>query len=229
MRNEWEGIAFSDLDRAISIRNLAEALMDSNRVTEAEKRAQQARRLIPRWTQHIVVSEVEYLRGRIAIRLGLDEDDIIARFEECRSRALATNYMMLVAIAEARLFWRQPRQRSAEFFDDASWAERATKLALFEQHAWCARVLISGRLRAARRFGERGELGKARAELADARRLIDANAAFDQGSDRQRIAALHGGLRSTRVTARSGGRRGSSYTHGPRNSQTIHGKYGNSR
>jgi hypothetical protein len=194
IEREWEGIVYSDLDRAITIRNLAEALMDSDRAADAETRAQQARRLLPPWTQHIAVSEVEYLRGRIAIRLGLEEEEILARFEECRKRALATNYMMLVAIVEARMFWRQLEQQSAELFDDAGWAERAKKLTLFARHAWVARVLIKGRLCAARRLGERGERGRARSELADAQHLVDMNPAFDQGSDRQRNATLHAGL-----------------------------------
>lgn len=194
IEHEWEAIPYSDLDRAITIRNLAEALMDASRVAEAEKRALQARRLIPHWTHHVVVSELEYLRGRIAIRLRLDREEIIGQFEVCRQKALAKGYMMLVAIVEARMFWLQPTQDSAEFFDDGGWGERAKRLNIFERHAWAARVLIKGHLRAARRLGERGERGKARVELADARRLVDDNPAFDEGSDRERNAALQAGL-----------------------------------
>ncbi len=194
VERDWEALPYSDLDRAITIRNLAEALMDSGKYDAAEQRIVQARRLIPAWTQHVVVSELEYLCGRVGIRLELDEDEISTRFRDCRAKALATNHMMMAAIVEARIFRRRPNQRSAELFEDAGWAERATSLAVFERHAWAARVLISGRLRAAHRFGARGERTKARMELADARRLLDANPAFDDGSDRDRIALLYAGL-----------------------------------
>ena len=145
---DWKAQPFSELDRAITIRNLAEALMDSGRAPEAETRIVEARQLIPNWTRHIVVSELEYLAGRLAIRLGLDENEISRRFQHCRENALATNHLMMAAIVEARMFWRaDPGQASAGLFDDGAWETLSRNLAVFERHAWAARVLIDGRLR----------------------------------------------------------------------------------
>ncbi len=192
---EWDAVPFAELDQAITRRNLAEALMDCSRFAEAEGQIGEARRLIPNWTKHPVVSELEYLDGRLAIRLGLGEAETFRRFENCREMALATNNMMMVAIVESRLFWRaDPGQDSAGLFDDVGWDVCAQRLSVFERHAWAARVQVDGRLRAARRLGKRGERAKALKELADAKRLIERNPDLDQGSDQRRIVTLFAGL-----------------------------------
>ncbi len=192
---EWDAVPFAELDQAITRRNLAEALMDCSRLAEAEGEVGKARRLIPNWTRHAVVSELEYLDGRLAIRLTLGEAEIRSRFENCREMALATNNMMMVAIVESRLFWRaDPGQDSAGLFDDAGWGVCAQRLSVFERHAWAARVQVDGRLRAAHRLGKRGERALALKELAEAKRLIERNPDFDQGSDQRRIVALFAGL-----------------------------------
>jgi tetratricopeptide (TPR) repeat protein len=192
---EWDAVPFAELDQAITRRNLAEALMDCSRLAEAEGELGRARRLIPNWTRHSVVAEVEYLDGRLAIRLNRGEAEIRRRFENCREMALQTNNMMMVAIVESRLFWRaDPGQDSAGSFDDARWDVCAQRLSVFERHAWAARVQVDGRLRAARRLGKRGERIRALKELANAKRLIEKNPDFDQGSDQQRIVVLFSGL-----------------------------------
>jgi len=196
---EWKTIPYAGLDYAITVRNLAEALMDSGLPKEAELRVSEARRSIPSWTQHAVVSELEYFAGRVAIRLGLDIQEVTGRFRVCREKALQTNHLMMAAIADSRLFWlNAPGQDDAGSFDDGKWLEVSKALAIFECHAWAARVIVDGRLRAARRLSKRGELGRAREELAQVRTLADANPAFSEGrresSDLRRIAVLYSGL-----------------------------------
>lgn len=190
----WEVIPHSDLDRAITVRNLAEALMEAGHADSADAHVVRARELIPPYSEHPLVSELEYLAGRIAIRRGLPEEEIRTRFEACRWKALTTNYMMMAAIVEARVFWRDPNQQDPEFFDEALCKERADRLVVFGGHLWAARVLRNGRLRAAKRLLARGERRSACAELSEARRLVDANPALDADSDRLRIAQLIAGF-----------------------------------
>lgn len=196
LERDWQTVPSADLDRAITIRNLAEALMDCERFDEAERRILEARRLIPDWTRHAVVAELEYLSGRLATRRTLPRDQIVQRFQECLHKALATNYLMMAAIVEARLFWlSDPGQESAGSFDELNWKAVSDKLAQFELHAWAARVLINGRLRSARRLGGRGERSPARQELALVHRLIDIHKGFRQGEgDRSRIVIWHAGM-----------------------------------
>ena len=198
---EWNTIAYAKLDRAITLRNLAEALMDVGRLPEAEARAAEARRGMPHGTRHVVYSELEYLAGRIAEKQKQPKGDILRRFRDCREKALLTNHLMMVAIVDSRLFWLEDRgQSDPGSFSDQEWQTVAQKLAIFERHAWAARVLTDGHLRAARRLGGRGERGRARNELAEARRIVDAHPAFAEGSgsraglsDRRRIAVLYAG------------------------------------
>lgn len=192
---EWETMPFSELDRAITIRNLAEALMDCEKHEEAAIRVVEARNLIPSWTQNIVVSELEYLYGRLAIRMGLNEGEILRRFQECLDRAKVTNHLMMFAIVGARMFWHTDTSRqSPGLFNDTKWDSFSQSLVLFKRHAWAARVLIDGELRAARRLASRGELGRAKQKMGSVRRLIEANPAFEEGSDRRRIVVLYAGL-----------------------------------
>jgi len=198
----WKAIPDSRLDRAITNRNLAEAFMDAGDLTQAEVRIVAARSMIPAGSLHPVVSELEYVAGRVAVRAleknvalagVIDLNDVSRRFEVCHQKALATNHLMMVAIVEARLFWREPDQATDMFAEDR-WAAIAEHLAPFERHAWAARVTIDGRLRAARRLAGRGERVAARSELAEARRLLCGNPDFQSGSDRSRLAALYAGL-----------------------------------
>jgi tetratricopeptide (TPR) repeat protein len=195
----WQREPHSELERAIALRNLAEAVMDAatgrGDLEKADGYVAQARRLVPKWTQHAVVSEIEYFAGRLALRLERPKEDVVRSFEQCRQLALWTNHLMMAAIAEARLFWYSDQGvEFAGLFNEAEWHARAETLLLFDRHAWAARVLIDGRLRAARRLAIRGERNAARRQLADAWRLIGANPAFDAGSDRERVVRLHAGL-----------------------------------
>jgi tetratricopeptide (TPR) repeat protein len=202
--DEWNKIPHARLDQAIALRNLSEALMDlgPDHLPEAEAYAAKARRIMPEGTRHIVYSELEYLAGRIATRRQLPKDEIIRRFVECREKALLTNHMMMAAIVESRLYWLDDRgKEDPGNFEEAKWQAVGEKLGIFEQHVWAARVLVDGHLRAARRFGGRGERGLARKELSEARRLVDANPAFAEGSgnravrsDKRRIAILYAGI-----------------------------------
>jgi tetratricopeptide (TPR) repeat protein len=195
VEQDWQTVRFADLERAITIRNLAEAMMDCRQLDDAESCITKARALIPTWTQHPVVAELEYLSGRLAIRCQLHEKEIIRRFQICLEKARLTNHLVMVVIVEVRLFWcTDLGQESATMFDDTKWGFLSGKLTSFERHNWVARVFINGRLRAARRLSGRGELSKARLELIDALRLIDASPDFDQGDDRRRIVVLYAGL-----------------------------------
>jgi CHAT domain len=192
---EWEAIPYSDLDRAITCRNLAEALMDTNELEMSEKRIVQARKLLPEWTRHVVCAELEYLAGRLAVRRKLDRTEIRRRFDVCRQKALDTNHLMMDAIVESRIFWLDDLgQTSPGDFDDAAWDKISRYLVLYRRHAWACRVLIDGRLKAAHRTSARGERGIARKELSDAFQLLEANPAFDDGSDLRRIVATYAGL-----------------------------------
>ncbi len=192
---DWEAIPHSELDRAITARNLAEAYMDCDELGEAENQASRARDLIPEWTQHPVCSELEYFWGRLAKRQKLEYREIYSRFETCLRRALDTSHLMMAKIVDDRLFWlSDPGISSAGLFDDAAWAIVSTSLSLYRRHAWAARVLINGRLRAARRLATRGERTIALKELKDVQDLISANPSFDSGDDRRRIVAFYAGL-----------------------------------
>jgi len=196
---DWKKTPHAELDYVITVRNLAEALMDCGKPREAEMRVVEARRLMPSWTQHIVVSELEYLAGRVGIRLNMDMPQVMGRFRTCREKAMQTNHLMMAAIADSRLFWlAAPSQDDAGSFDDDKWLDVLKALGIFERHAWAARVIVDGRLRAARRLSMRGELGRARDELAHVQTLVHANPALSEGrrgsSDFRRIAVLYAGL-----------------------------------
>ena len=143
-----------------------------------------------------MAAELEYVAGRLAVRRG-DEERATRCFEQARSVGLATNDLMLVAIVEARLFWREIAAQPVGEYDPGRWTKRATALAPFRRHAWVARVLIDGHLRSARRLIGGGLKRTAVAPLVDARSLLEANPAFDAGSDRDRIVAIYAGLALT--------------------------------
>jgi hypothetical protein len=58
LAREWNTIPYAKLDRAITLRNLAEALMDVDRLPEAESRVAEACRAMPAGTRHIVTPGV---------------------------------------------------------------------------------------------------------------------------------------------------------------------------
>ncbi|QCO02837.1 CHAT domain-containing protein [Azospirillum argentinense] len=198
----WEALPYSGLDQAITLRNLAEAQMTlaERRVPDAtalfESAADNlavARDRLPPNTGHPVAAELEYVAGRLAVRCG-DEELATRYFCQAKTVGLATNHLMLVAIAEARLFWRTVAHQPVADYDAGRWADRVKALLPFEGHAWTARVLIDGHLRSARRLLDNGLKRPAASALLAARTLLDANPAFDAGSDRDRIMATYAGL-----------------------------------
>lgn len=201
----WQALLDYGLDEAITLRNLAEAEMtvagrgasDAAALfdTAADDLAV-ARDRLPAHTGHPVAAELEYVAGRLAVRRG-EEERATSCFEQSRSVGLATNHLMLVAIVEARLFWREVARQAIDTYDPGGWAERVARLVPFRKHSWAARVLIDGDLRSARRLMD-GRLERAAvAPLLNAHSLLEANPAFDAGSDRDRIVASCAGLALT--------------------------------
>ncbi len=199
---DWQAVPNSGLDQAIALRNLAEARMavaeaqtptDQGMLNAADDDLAAARDRLPAHTGHIVAAELEYLAGRLAIRRG-EETQATRSFERARAVALATNQMMLAAIAEARLFWRHVGPQELDAYDPGGWVQTAKALIPFERHGWAARVLIDGHLRSARKLVHAGLNRASRGPLLAAKTLLDANPAFDRGSDRDRIVATYAGL-----------------------------------
>jgi hypothetical protein len=197
----WQALGHG-LDQAITLRNVAEAeIMVADRgalgaaslLDTAADDLAVARDRLPRNTGDPVAAELEYVAGRLAVRRG-EEEQATRCFEQARSVGLATNHMMMVAIVEARLFWREVARQPVEGYDPGEWTRRAASLALFGRHSWVARVLIDGHLRSARRLMDGRLKRAAAAPLRDARSLLEANPAFDAGSDRDRIVATSAGL-----------------------------------
>lgn len=198
----WQTLPYSGLDQAITLRNLAEArimLADQGAADatalfdKASDNLTAARDTLPLNTGHTVAAELEYVAGRLAVRRH-DEAAATACFQKARSVGLATNHLMMVAIAEARLFWREIADQPADQYDPGQWASRVRALTPFIGHAWTARVLIDGHLRSAHRLLDAGLKRQAITALHAADALLDANPAFDTGSDRDRIMATYAGL-----------------------------------
>ncbi|MBF0889761.1 MULTISPECIES: CHAT domain-containing protein [Gluconobacter] len=196
----WVTLPHSGLDQAITLRNLAEARMmlagrggDDALFDAASDDLSRARDSLPPNTGHTVAAELEYVAGRLALRRR-DKEAATAFFQQARSVGLATNHLMLVAIAEARLFWWHIEGQPAAEYDAAPWAARVAALTPFQGHAWTARVMIDGHLRSARYLLDGGLKRPAAAALSAAMALLDANPAFDAGSDRARIIATYAGL-----------------------------------
>lgn len=199
---QWQALPHSRLDQAITLRNLAEARMmlaDQGGsdldvlLSAASENLTAARDALPPHTGHTVAAEIEYVTGRLAVRLH-DEDAATSYFEKACSVGLATNHLMMVAIAEARLFWRRIANQSVDQYDPGQWTERANALTPFISHAWTARVLIDGHLRSARKLFAAGLQRPALRGLIAAQSLLEANPVFDAGSDRDRIMATCAGL-----------------------------------
>lgn len=200
--SRWQALPCSRLDQAITLRNLAEARMmladqgggeSAALLHEAGGDLAAARDALPPHTGHTVAAEIEYVAGRLAVRLH-DEDAATSYFERACSVGLATNHLMMVAIAEARLFWRRIADQPVDQYDPGQWTDHVKALKPFISHAWTARVLIDGHLRSARKLLAAGLQRPALRELSASQSLLEANPGFDAGSDRERIMATHAGL-----------------------------------
>lgn len=198
----WQALPHSRLDQAITLRNLAEARMmladqgggdPAVLLGDASGNLTAARDALPPHTGHTVAAEIEYVAGRLAVR-NHDEHAATSCFERACSVGLATNHLMMVAIAEARLFWRRIVDQPVDQYDPGQWTEHVDILTPFVRHAWTARVLIDGHLRSARKLLAAGLRRPALRGLSDAQSLLEANPEFDAGSDRDRIMATCAGL-----------------------------------
>jgi CHAT domain len=195
---EWQAKPGSGLDRAVVLRNLAEAEMNVADDTGgdpsviyrgAQATLDAARDLLPANTGHLVAAEIEYTAARAAERAD-DSDGARRLLDRCVQVAMATNHFMIAAIAEARKFWMDaPPASPGNSFDPGGWEECAKALHPYQRHAWTARVLINGHLRTARRLIAQNVPRAALPSAREARALICANPAFDQGGDRMRIVA----------------------------------------
>ena len=194
--NAWETIPGYDLDAAITLRNLSEAEMTLGDLGSAWGDLAKARDKLPANTGDPLAAELEYFAGRLAIRRE-DEESATDCFKRAKAVGRARNHLMLAAIAEARLFWREVARESLDEYDPGEWEKRKEDLLPYKSHAWAARVLIDGYLRSARRLADRGRMRLAGPPLRAAHALLAANPAFDQGSDRRRIVATCAGLAVT--------------------------------
>jgi hypothetical protein len=204
---ERELLARSDakLARAILMRNLAEAYIAlaavpgsnaSRQLDLAQDCIVTGRKALPPHSGHSVVGEIEYVDAKLAERKGRTKDDVLARFERCRDVALRTNHLMLSYIVEARLLWACLRGRDidAGAFRPSEWRGLVTRLSVFKDHGWAARVLIIGHLRAAWYHAQKRESRPAMVQLENAGKLISATPDFDGRSDRERIGAYYAAL-----------------------------------
>ena len=201
---EWLTLPRSGLQRAIVLRNMAEARMTTAGDVAAIRRSaleravsdvDDARDALPSGTAHHVASELEYVRGRLRIRLADPLADIEKQFKLCRRVALGTNHLMMAAIAKSRLFWiKMASTPSTTSFDPGAWRERVGALEPYTRHAWAARVLIDGHLRAARRLCDQGKTTAALGFAEDAFAILAANPAFDRGDDIRRRVEAHAAI-----------------------------------
>jgi len=180
---EWQQDAEAAIDVAVVLRNYAECVRTGHAPgTTAWQRAKEmlihAKDLLKDNRDIPIYAELEYERARVA--MAEQQPNAGDLLEAARQAAAASGHLMLVAICEARRFWR------FDSFDPARWAEAEASLSAFPHHGWAVRTLVDGRLRAARRVTDVGLACRfLLANLED----LDRNPAFDAGSDRLRIAA----------------------------------------
>lgn len=202
--NDWSEFQGANLDLAIALRNLAEAHLDVGdtqvddreaQYKEAEFNLRRARDMLPADSADPVVTEIEYVAGRLLQRRSEDNRAVITQFERCEKVGEQTNNIMRAAIARARLFWLKALSvEESKSFDPGNWDERAEELSPFDRHGWVARVTVNGHLRCARRLLAAGLNRQARGYLMQAKGILDDNPDFDRGKDRQRIVQVQAGL-----------------------------------
>jgi tetratricopeptide (TPR) repeat protein len=194
---EWSDDPDATIDLAVVKRNYAECLrslaqgVEDERLRRSRELLGEARALMRGHPEAPLTAEIFYELSRDA---EARSDQIAAReyLDECRSAAGRSGHFMVLAIAEARAFWRH------EPFVLGRWEEIAERLAAFPAHGWAVRTLIDGRLRAARQLMAAAEGDTARRYLLANLNDLERNPSFDQGSDRFRIAATYAGLEITR-------------------------------
>lgn len=187
---EWRMFPDPLLDRVIVWRNYAECLRELAETGDPEWVSSRARgrQLIDQakatalkfYRNSTVVSELLYEEARFAEREGNDEE-AQRLLEECRLTALRTRHLMMLAIAESRIFWKAPK-------DLSRWLRIRDKLTGFTMHGWPTRVLIDGDLAFAAFALEHGNLNDAVAFTNGVDRVLREHPAFVHGSDARRRA-----------------------------------------
>lgn len=191
---EWSGTPDAVIDVATVKRNYAEclrALSAGNRQDPAWRRAKDilsdAADDMSGYTQHPLLAELHYERAKVALAEG-DCDAARDALKDCIRVARQGRSEMLAAIATARDFWvYRP-------FDLGRWQSIEADLLPHARHGWAARTVMNGRLRAARRLREAGNNCGAFDLLEKNLQMIEANPAFDAGSDQRRTAHTYAGL-----------------------------------
>jgi hypothetical protein len=187
------GLPGFKIDIAIVQRNYSECLrtlstsVSDEKWIKAKEVLSQAENNLQGYEQTPVYSEILYEKARIAEHEGekQQEADFLIN---CQNAALKSNHFMMAAIAGSRLFW------NTENFSMNRWISLSNELERYPYHGWAVRTLTNGRLKAAQRLSEMddyvGGLGQLNENLIN----INNNPAFDQGSDRFRIAATYAGI-----------------------------------
>ncbi len=191
---EWAGTPDAVIDIATVKRNYTECLRTlagGNKKDPAWQRAKDmlndAAGDMSAYTRHPLLAELHYERAKLALAEG-DRASACNALKDCIRVARQSRSGMLATIATARDFW--------EFrpFDLGTWQAIEADLLPHARHGWAARTVMNGRLRAARRLRDADNNGDAFDLLEKNRQMIDANPAFDAGSDQGRIAHTYAGL-----------------------------------
>ncbi len=182
-----------EIDIAIVQRNYAECLRtlaNNSRdplFTKASEVLSQAKSNLYGKEYAPIYSEVLYEQAKMAEyegRAGVAATYLV----ECRRAAIKSRHFMLAAIANCRIFWK------TEQFQLGHWIRLEDEIGRFPYHGWAVRVHLSGRVRAAHQLQLAGDLTNGLAQLGDNLRDLESYPAFNQGSDRFRIAATYAGL-----------------------------------
>jgi tetratricopeptide (TPR) repeat protein len=198
--SEWQTDTDADLDVAIVLRNYSECLRSTakpiNESAWSKPKAflQQAKtRLAKRFPDDPppLLSEILYEEARIAEAEGR-YDDALVRLEECQESARVSHAHMMAAIAKCRRFWLSIAAGKSAF-DVTEWNGIQADLAGFT-HGWAIRVLVNGRLKAAKYLLQAREPEQARDQLTANQETLEQNPQYNQGTDCLRIAATFVGL-----------------------------------
>jgi hypothetical protein len=190
---EWTGQPEATLDLAIVKRNYSECLRvladpsDKASLAKARNVLTEAELLARHYSHVPILAEILYEKAKFP-EVAVNCEEVRKALREANDAAIESRHYMLLAIIESRLFWK------CEQFTAEKWAQIRMELEEFPHHGWAVRVLVDGNLRAARKLEGQGRLAEAFAELEIARDALKRNSAFDQGSDRVRIAETAAGL-----------------------------------
>lgn len=181
------------LDVAIAKRNYAECLntlatdITDERWVKARQVLAEAEHIAHGQEQAPILAEILYEKARMAERegkLSVAADYLV----DCQQAARKSRHFMMATIAANRLFWK------TEPFTLGRWKQLEHDLERFPYHGWAVRALIDSRIRASRRLELIGDLTGALTELEANSRDLQRSPAFQEGSDRYRIAETSAGL-----------------------------------